>query len=89
MSYELATASGCHRAITAFLALSLLCLAVSFLALAGPPFKPPLRPSATAFGSFFFIDSRTAIKNWHQMAAGLEILRGKCNPGQFPERVTG
>jgi hypothetical protein len=39
-----------HRAVTAFLALSLRWAGVSFLALAGPPFRPPLRPRATAIG---------------------------------------
>jgi hypothetical protein len=42
-----------HLAVTAFLALSLRSSAVMLAALAGPPFKPPLRPKATAYGFFF------------------------------------
>ena len=42
-----------HRAFTAFLALSLRSSAVMLAALAGPPFRPPLRPNATAYGFFF------------------------------------
>src|SRR4051794_6354808 len=39
-----------HRACAAFLAISLRCSFVSFLARASPPFLPPSRPSATAAG---------------------------------------
>jgi hypothetical protein len=42
-----------HLALTAFLPCSLNFFFDSFLALAGPPFKPPRRPSATAAGFFF------------------------------------
>src|ERR1035438_5277518 len=41
-----------QRARTAFLALSLRCSGVIFAARAGPPFLPPLRPNATAYGFF-------------------------------------
>ena len=37
-----------QRAVTAFLALWLRCAGVNLAARAGPPFNPPLRPSATA-----------------------------------------
>jgi hypothetical protein len=43
-----------HRATAARRALSRLCSAVNFLALAFPPFKPPSLPSATA--AAFFTD---------------------------------
>jgi hypothetical protein len=43
-----------HRASTAFLALSLRSSGVMAAARAGPPFLPPLRPRATAAGSFRF-----------------------------------
>ena len=43
-----------HRATAAFRALCARCFAVSFLARALPPFKPPSRPRATA-AAFFFI----------------------------------
>ena len=43
-----------HRARAALRALSRRCSAVSFLALAFPPFNPPSRPSATA-AAFFFV----------------------------------
>ncbi len=41
-----------HRAAAAFFALAALCFLVNDFARAFPPFNPPLRPSATAFGSF-------------------------------------
>ena len=41
-----------HLALAALRAISLRCSGVSFLALAGPPFKPPRRPKATAAGFF-------------------------------------
>jgi hypothetical protein len=44
-----------QRAFTAFLALSLRSSAVMLAALAGPPFKPPLRPRATAAAFFFCV----------------------------------
>lgn len=43
-----------QRANTAFLALSLRSWGVMFAARAGPPLRPPLRPSATAYGFFRF-----------------------------------
>lgn len=42
-----------HLACTALRALSLRSSAVIFAALAGPPFRPPRRPSMTAAGFFF------------------------------------
>ena len=42
----------CHLALAAFLAISMRCCGVNFLALAGPPFNPPRLPIATAIGSF-------------------------------------
>lgn len=44
-----------HLALTAFRALSLRSSAVMLAALAGPPFSPPLRPKATAYGFFFLV----------------------------------
>jgi hypothetical protein len=41
-----------QRAAAALFAASLRCSGVIFAARAFPPFKPPLRPSATAAGSF-------------------------------------
>ena len=41
-----------HLAFAAFLAASLRCFFVIFLALALPPFRPPRRPNSTASGSF-------------------------------------
>jgi hypothetical protein len=41
-----------HLARTAFRALALRSSGVIFAALAGPPLRPPLRPRATAAGSF-------------------------------------
>jgi len=41
-----------QRAAAAFFAISDRCSAVSFAALAAPPFAPPSRPSATAAGFF-------------------------------------
>jgi len=46
----------CHRASAAFRAPSALCLGVSFLARALPPFKPPSRPKATA-AAFFSVSA--------------------------------
>ena len=43
-----------HRANAALRAAALRCAGVIFAASAGPPFKPPSRPSATAAG--FFLD---------------------------------
>jgi hypothetical protein len=42
-----------HRAAAAFRALRVRCSAVSFRALALPPFNPPSRPNATAAAFFF------------------------------------
>src|SRR5262249_50053665 len=41
-----------QRALAAFFPISERSSAVSFFALAGPPFKPPRRPKDTAAGSF-------------------------------------
>jgi hypothetical protein len=60
-----------HLANTASLADLLRCLAVSFLARAGPPFRPPKRPKATAAGFLRFL----AIKGLYVTA--LEYARGK------------
>lgn len=43
-----------QRETTAFLALSLRSSGVIFAARAGPPFRPPLRPNATAYGFLRF-----------------------------------
>jgi len=43
-----------QRAFAALRADAVRCLAVSFLALAFPPLKPPSLPSATAAGFFFW-----------------------------------
>lgn len=44
-----------QRAKTAFLALSLRSWGVMLAARAGPPLRPPLRPSATAYGFLRFL----------------------------------
>ena len=43
-----------QRALTALVALALLCAGVRLAARASPPFNPPLRPRATA-ALFFFM----------------------------------
>lgn len=48
-----------HLALAALLAILARCREESFLALAGPPFRPPRRPRATAAG-FFSVPSATA-----------------------------
>jgi hypothetical protein len=52
-----------QRAMTALRALSLRCSWVSLLALAGPPLRPPLRPSATACGSLLVAEGETSLFN--------------------------
>ena len=42
-----------QRVFAAFFAISRRLAALSFFALAGPPFMPPNRPSSTAAGFFF------------------------------------
>lgn len=50
-----------HLVFAAFLAISLRRSALSFFALAGPPFFPPSRPKATAAG-FLYGPARSAVR---------------------------
>jgi len=66
-----------HRASTAFLALSLRCSAVNFAALAGPPFFPPLRPSATAAGFFRFATFSVYVSGHEKVNTFLLTIRDR------------
>ena len=50
-----------HRAVAAFLAISVLCSGVNLAARAGPPFLPPSLPRATAAG-FFPVSASISLK---------------------------
>jgi hypothetical protein len=54
----------CQRLSAAFLAISDRCSGVSFAARALPPLRPPLRPNATAAGSFTCSGSAPESSSW-------------------------
>lgn len=57
--------------MTAFRAALLRCSGVILAALAGPPFRPPFRPSATACGFFATPELYTRPLTKEQQAAGI------------------
>jgi hypothetical protein len=54
-----------HRACAALRAAVLRCSGVMLAVLAGPPFNPPSRPSATAAGFFFDFELVATSSKWH------------------------
>lgn len=64
-----------HRDFAAFVAIALRSKGVNFSARALPPFNPPLRPSATAAGSFSLAGAFCPVACWTMSKARVFVSR--------------